>query len=59
MTVLVFMMDKFSIRKQSESVPLQEPTQMFSHTVIETASKETIKKQICTTFTVDGKSNML
>jgi hypothetical protein len=38
---------------------LQEPTLLFSRTVIETASKETIKKQKFNIFTVSGKRNML
>jgi hypothetical protein len=47
------------VRKQSEGVPQQELTLLFSRTVIETASKETIKKQKCNIFTVSGKRNML
>jgi hypothetical protein len=39
------MMDKFSVRKQSEGVPLQDPTLSFSRMIIETSSKKTIRKQ--------------
>jgi hypothetical protein len=55
------MMDKFTVTKRSEGVPLQEPSPSFSRSVIETAIKETTKKQKkkSNIFIVSGKGNML